>query len=165
MVKNNYKIIGTLNYGLKLPKWFFAVLFSVSATVATLTSILLIVDSCSEKFLSADDKIGLLGIISIMLMVLIITLIFALRQLIYFKHTIADYLNDEDLTEITIKPFVTSSEGIGVYKRYKVAVEFYFDNQKEVFFSKKYKKSFKKIIDKEVKTLYSPKYKKLMFLG
>ncbi|MDE7182848.1 MAG: hypothetical protein K2O41_07510, partial [Clostridia bacterium] len=66
MVKNNYKIIGTLNYGLKLPKWFFAVLLSVFATVAALTSIFLIADCCSEKFLSIDDKIGLLGLMSIM---------------------------------------------------------------------------------------------------
>ena len=165
MVKSNYKIIGTLNYGLKLPKWFFAVLLSVFATVAAMPSIFLIADSCSEKFLSTDDKIGLLGIISIMLMLLIITLIFALRQLIYFKHTIADYINDGSLTEITVKPFVTSTDGIGAYKRYKVAVEFNFDNQKQVLFSKKYSKSFKKIIDKEVKALYSPEHNQVMFLG
>ncbi len=156
--------IGTLDYGIRKPKWFYIVLLSCALTEFTCCIAIFIIFSAIEKEISTDCIIVLI-IALISLISICVILMFIYKEKLFFKNKIPEYLNDEKALRIKTVPFCVNSSGIGVYKVIKLGVKFIYDKTLITVIGKKYYKQFRKYVNKEVEIIYSPKFEQVIILS
>ncbi len=155
-------ISGTLDFGIKLPKWFF-VTFLSSATIGFLASFVpFLIFLITDIYLEATIALGILA--TVFLCMVVITLIILFRQNKFFNKEITMFLNDADAVELSTVPWEFSSEGLGPYKKIKLAMRFRYKNSKLLIVSKRYDKKFLQYAGKETSIIYSPTYNQVIIL-
>lgn len=161
---NSYKIIGTLNFGIKLKRSFFIVMLLCFMILTLACGIPIIFNSVNLIGLDNSEFIALLIFLIIFAFVFVFIIIFWLRQIFYFKNKITKYLEDPLLYQVKAKIYECDKTGFGWYSKYKIMATFCYNKKVLNIVSKSYNKQYKKFIGKKTDIYYSPKYKQVLLL-
>lgn len=113
--------------------------------------------------LSHNDTIGYLGF-SIMFGVGYIIIPFVWLHDKRYEKMVKMVLEDPDLVERTVKPFVTSTETARLATVYRIGIRFRIGSKKYLKIQEGYTNLYRAFKDKEMEILYSPKYDRVLVL-
>lgn len=163
-IVNDYEIMGTLDFGIKLKKSFFIFISFCFLILAVVCIIPVICNIFYDVGLVLGEEIALILFSLVFFFIVVITCLFYVRQKKFFINSVGEFLNDPLLykTKALISEF--SRKGSVWDAQYRVKAEFSYNDEKILLVGNKFCKRFNRYIDKEINILYSPKYAQVIVL-